>query len=74
MMEHFSQIDSNLLEYLSSFGSYYNLNFAPQVCVSEPDEGIQLHTIVDMKDADQIFKKTCHGEELKKKFHGQTVG
>ena len=57
MIEHFSQSDSKLLEYLSNLESFIKIKCASQVCVFKPDGGIQLHNIVDMKVADQIFKK-----------------
>ena len=55
--ERLTQHDSELLDYSRSLGMYtVTYNRAPQVFVSNADGGFQRHNLVDIKDADQIFK------------------
>ena len=55
--EKLTQRDSELLDYSRGLGMYtVTYNCAPQVFVSKADGGFQRHILVDMKDADQIFK------------------
>ena len=56
--ERLTQRDSELLDYSQGLGMYIGTyNCAPQVFVSKADGGLQRHNLVDMKGADQIFKK-----------------
>ena len=55
--ERLTQRDSELLDYSRGLGMYtVTYNCAPQVFVSKADGGFQRHNLVDMKDADQVFK------------------
>ena len=55
--ERLTQRDSELLDYSPGLGMYpVTYNCAPQVFVSKADGGFQRHNLVDIKDADQIFK------------------
>ena len=55
--ERITQRDSELLDYSRGLGMYtVTYNCAPQVFVSKADGGFQRHNLVDIKDADQIFK------------------
>ena len=55
--ERLTQRNSELLDYSWRLGMYTNtFNCAPQVLVSKADGGFQRHNLVDIKDADQIFK------------------
>ena len=55
--ERLTQRDSELLDYSRGLGMYtVTYNCAPQVFVSKADGGFQRHNLVDIKDADQIFK------------------
>ena len=55
--ERLTQRDSELLDYSRGLGMYtVTCNCAPQVFVSKADGGFQRHNLVDIKDADQIFK------------------
>ena len=55
--EKLTQRDSELLDYSRGLGMYtVTYNCAPQVFVSKADCGFQRPNLVDIKDADQIFK------------------
>ena len=55
--ERLTQRDSELLDCSHGLGMYtITYNWAPQVFVSKADGGFQRHNLVDIKDADQIFK------------------
>ena len=52
-----TQRDSELLDYSRGLGMCtVTYKCAPQVFVSKADGGFQRHNLVDMKDADKIFK------------------
>ena len=55
--EKLTQRESELLDYSRGLGMYtVRYNCAPQIFVSKADGGFQRHNLVDIKDADQIFK------------------
>ena len=55
--ERLTQRDSELLGYSRGLRMYtVKYNCAPQVFVSKADGGFRRHNLVDIKDADQIFK------------------
>ena len=55
--ERHTQRDSELHDYSRGLGIYtVTNNCAPQVFVSKADGGFQRHNLIDIKDADQIFK------------------
>ena len=55
--ERLTQRDSELFDYSRGLGMYtVTYNCSPQVFVSKADGGFQRHNLVDIKDADQIFK------------------
>ena len=55
--ETLTQRDSELLDYSRGLGMYtVTYNCAPPVFVSKADSSFQRHKLVDMKDAEQIFK------------------
>ena len=55
--ERLTQRDSELLDYSRGLRIYtVTYNCAPQVFLSKADGGFQRHNLVDIKDADQIFK------------------
>ena len=52
-----TQRDSKLFDYSRGLRMYtVTFNCAPQIFVSKANGGFQRHNLVDMKDADQIFK------------------
>ena len=55
--ERLTQRDSELFDYSRGLRMYtVTFNCAPQIFVSKANGGFQRHNLVDMKDADQIFK------------------
>ena len=54
--ERLTQRDSELFDYSPGLGMYTVTYNCSQVFVSKADGGFQRHNLVDMKDADQVFK------------------